>query len=74
MGAKWLTTIKFDSFKKDKKDFYGFYNKGKKRIIFNKKNMNKTGKDINNDGLNNFVKFAHEFTHALCKDENGMDI
>ncbi len=68
-GRRALTKIRYRKFSKEEMGFSGYYRPGKKDIEFNKEVFEKTS-----DGVELFAIFAHEFTHALCKDEDGFDI
>ena len=68
-GQRALTKIRYRKFSKEEMGFFGYYRPGKKDIEFNKEVFEKKS-----DGVELFAIFAHEFTHALCKDEDGFDI
>ena len=68
-GAKWLEAVDKEIFSEEKMNFYGFYKTNQRKITFNENRLNNL-----QDGLIAFCFFAHEFTHAICKDEEGDDV
>lgn len=69
---RWLKHVEISKFSEENHSFAGFFNYTKKRIRLNEQYIRDC---INNGNYEAFYDvFAHELTHALCKDYVGQDI